>query len=91
MRKFQRDSKQSRHRLVGLGALLVIAAVWAQAEMAPRRRSAPGHAPAPSAGTAIAMPSGGPVARGDQATPGGWGTDPFDPRPLGTTPVPTGR
>ena len=91
MRKFRRDAKPSKPRLVALGALLVIAVVWARSETTPRRKPAAGPASGATAGTAIAMPAPSAIATGDRATPEGWGTDPFDPRPLGSTSVTTGR
>lgn len=91
MRKFRRDARQSKPRLVAWGALLVIAAVWAWSETAPRRKPSPGPLSGTTAGTAMAMPAPSAIAAGDEATPEGWGTDPFDPRPLGSTSVTTGR
>jgi hypothetical protein len=91
MRKFRRSSGGPRSRLVVLGAVLVITIVWALLETG-GKRPGPGRSGTPvSRGTAEAAPAQGAESSVDQATPEGWGTDPFDPRPLGTTPVTTGR
>jgi hypothetical protein len=91
MRKFRRSSGGSRPRLVVLGAVLVITIVWAQLEMGGRRPGTGRSGTPASRGTAEAAPAQGAEASVEQATPEGWGTDPFDPRPLHTTPVTTGR
>ena len=91
MRRFRRPPKHSKPRLILLGAALVITLVWAQSEMRPRGTATPGGGAPQPRGTADAAPAPVAVATEDQATPEGWGTDPFDPRPLGTAPVTTGR
>lgn len=91
MRKFRRSSGSSKPRLVVLGAVLVITIVWAQSELGGRRPRPGGSVAAAARGTAEAAPAPGGGAAVDQATPEGWGTDPFDPRPFGSTPVTTGR
>jgi hypothetical protein len=91
MRKFRRATRSSRTRLVILGAALGITIVWALSEMG-GRRPRPGRSGSPAArGIAEAAPAPSAGAAVDQATPEGWGTDPFDPRPFGSTPVTTGR
>lgn len=92
MRKFRRSSRSSKPRLIALIAALVIALLWAQSEMMPRWGGRAGVSRGSGSGTAVAAttPNAAP-APADQATPEGWGADPFDPRPFGPTPVTTGR
>jgi hypothetical protein len=91
MRKFRRSSNGSRSRLIVLGAVLALTSLWAFSELGPRgpERGRGGHASPRGMAEAASAPE--PAATGDQATPEGWGTDPFDPRALGFTPATTGR
>ncbi|HET9251540.1 MAG TPA: hypothetical protein VFP58_05425 [Candidatus Eisenbacteria bacterium] len=92
MRKFHRDQQHRRTRLLVLGAALVITVLWAHSETRPRSGSHGGGGGAKaSSGIAVAVTTAAAAAAVDEATPEGWGADPFDPRPLGSTPVTTGR
>lgn len=89
MRKFRRDQGSGNVRLAVLVAALVITVLWAQSETKPRRGSPPG--PRTNPGVAVAAPVSAVAPAVDEATPEGWGADPFDPRSFGSTPATTGR
>src|SRR5688500_1413429 len=83
MRKFRRDGRSVRTRLVVLIAALAITVVWAQSETRPRRGSPAVAGPRTVSGIAVAAPAAATSPVMDEATPEGWGSDPFDPRSLG--------
>ena len=91
MRKFRRSSKDSRRRVVVLGGVLLLTLIWAQSEMRPGASGSKSDAAAARGTASAATTPGAASTVVDQATPEGWGTDPFDPRPLGSNPVTTGR
>lgn len=92
MRKFRRSSKDSRRRVVVLGGVLLLTLIWAQSEMRPGAGGSKSGGAASARGTASAATTPGAASHAvDQATPEGWGADPFDPRPLVSNPVPTRR
>jgi hypothetical protein len=90
MRRFRRDQRGGSVRLAVLIGALVITVVWAQWETKPRRGS-PAGGPKTGRGVAVAAPAPATPTVTDDVTPEGWGTDPFDPRPLGSTAATTGR
>lgn len=90
MRKFRRDQRSGNARLLVLSAALVVTIVWAQSETKPRR-GASGGGGAATSGIAAAELSRAAEPVVDDATPEGWGADPFDPRSMSGNPAPTGR
>jgi hypothetical protein len=91
MRKFRRDQRSGNARLLVLIAALVLTVVWAGSETKPRRGAPRGGGSKASGGVAIAATAPAAATVVDEATPEGWGADPFDPGPLSRAPETTGR